>query len=236
MKVVRPTATGVAVARVWEGRTVVCLASGPSVTQEDIELLRRLRARDEIRLVAINDMYLVAPFADVHYFADDRWRRRHEAGIAKAWPWASFTAAEVAQAWRAFPGQRVTITHDTARSDDGVVVMGKGTIEGLSSDPAKLNTGGNSGFQALNLVVLAGAKLIPLVGYDFGYAKGRTHSHDGHPDKQAEANYYGFTANFRTVPNEIAALGVEVINTSMNSRLKRFPMRPLGEVLGAVTA
>ena len=57
---------------------------------------------------------------------------------------------------------------------------GHGT--GLSLDPDKLVTGHNSGFQALNLAVLAGARRILLLGYDGKAGQdGRTHWSGGHP-------------------------------------------------------
>lgn len=226
-------AAGPFVSRAWAGETVVCIASGPSVTAAGLELLRAARERDEIRVIAINDMYLVAPFADVHYFADDKWRRQHEAGVAKRWPWVSFTAAEVKQAWRAFGGQQVTISHWSARDEDGVFILGCGRQDGLSGSPDTLNTGSNSGYQALNLAVLAGGNPIVLVGYDFRYAGGRSHSHDGHADKHPEANYYAFAERFQTMKGPLKERGVEVVNTSLGSVLKVFPIKSLAEVLGA---
>jgi hypothetical protein len=78
------------VSRAWEGKTVVCIAGGPSLTKEQLELVRAARERDAVRVIVINDAYLIAPWADVLYFADARWAKWHVQGVDKSWPWVKF--------------------------------------------------------------------------------------------------------------------------------------------------
>lgn len=59
--------------RPWEGETVVCLASGPSLTAEDCE---RVRASG-LRTIAANDTWRRAPFAHVLYALDPGWWEQH---------------------------------------------------------------------------------------------------------------------------------------------------------------
>lgn len=57
------------VSKVWEGQTVVCIASGPSLTQADCDLVRR----SGLPTVAVNSSWRMARFADVIYAGDAAW-------------------------------------------------------------------------------------------------------------------------------------------------------------------
>ena len=69
------------VPQMWKGQTLAILGGGPSLTAEQVELVRR----SGWRCIAINDTYRLAPWADVHYFCDLRfWGWHHEAPEFKA--------------------------------------------------------------------------------------------------------------------------------------------------------
>lgn len=55
----------------WAGRTVVCMASGPSLTPEDVGLVRGFTR------VVSNDTWRLAPDADALYAADIAWWQVH---------------------------------------------------------------------------------------------------------------------------------------------------------------
>lgn len=58
----------------WDGMTVVCLASGPSLTESDVELVRRWReAAEDRRVIVTNNTFMLAPWADVLYAMDRAW-------------------------------------------------------------------------------------------------------------------------------------------------------------------
>lgn len=91
---------------------------------------------------------------------------------------------------------------------------------GLSFDPAYIHEGGNSGYQAINLAVHFGAKRILLLGYDMG----GKHWFGDHPKSlPVKSNYQIFMDNFATLPNDLKAAGVEVINCSRKTALAVFP-------------
>ena len=56
------------VPRAWVDETAVCIASGPSLTQADVDYVR-----GKARVIVVNNGYLLAPWADVLYAADARW-------------------------------------------------------------------------------------------------------------------------------------------------------------------
>lgn len=62
----------------WAGFTVVCMASGPSLTREDALLVQNWRESAENRRVIVtNTTFKMAPWADVLFAMDSRWWLKH---------------------------------------------------------------------------------------------------------------------------------------------------------------
>lgn len=57
----------------FKGKTVVCIASGPSLTPEDCERVRR----SGFPTIAVNNTWEAAPFCDVVYASDYAWWREY---------------------------------------------------------------------------------------------------------------------------------------------------------------
>lgn len=231
--IVERSADGCKVSRAWEGATVICIASGPSLNQEQVESARLAQARGA-HVIAINDNYLIAPWADVLYFADNRWWQWHNAGVEKRWAWVSFSKEQVRKAFLAFDGQKVSIENAGQRLPDNVdvFVLKNFGPEGLSENPAGLRTGSNSGYQAMNLAVLAGAKRIVLLGYDMRFHNGKSHSHNGHQYPMLEQSYTQYGLKFNTALGQLRQQGVAVLNATPGSALAAFPHASLEQALG----
>jgi len=216
------------VLRSWEGETVVLIGGGWSLTREQVELVGQARDRGLVKVGAVNDAYLWAPWADVHYAADAKWHAWHSQGIDK--PAIGLKADQVRQLWTSFAGEKCTIQNSGGEvADPAVHVMrnraGPGLHSvGLSLDPAYLVTGHNSGFQLINLVVLAGAKRIILLGYDGAQnAKtGATHFHGSHPTPTYVGSYEYYRRAFTTAERPLQQAGVEVINCSPGTAIASF--------------
>lgn len=228
MTLLQRSPRGDCVARAWREKIAICIASGPSLTREQIETTRRARQQDRARVIAINDNYLVAPFADVHYYADIKWRLWHEAGLARAWPWCSFTAEEVKRAFAGFAGQRCTLTCTPAGPDE--YQLRNSLPDGLSLDPHGIATGFNTGHQALNIAALSGAEQILLLGYDGAPTDGRKHAFGEHPDRSV-VPYPFMLAEMKKAAQAIEQLGVRVINCSLQSAIDCFEKMPLDVAL-----
>lgn len=224
------------VLRAWEGKTVVCIASGPSVTREQLERVREARERDLVRVLVTNDMYLVAPWADACYFADAKWWEWHIGGIPREWPWVRFNPDQVKAAHGAFRGQWISIEHPNAIQDQRVHLLRCLATDGLSEDPAGICTGQNSGFQMLNVAALSGGRRIPLLGYDMKNDGSRTHSHDGHRKRgpfMSDKLLGEFAQMFSTMKGALERRGIEVLNCTPGSTIKAFRNASLEEALGA---
>lgn len=229
--VVERGADGCRVVRAWEGATAICIAAGPSLTKEQLDKVKEAHDRG-VKVGVVNDIFLVAPWADVLYAADVRWWGWYQEGLVKKWPWVSFTQEQTRQAMREFAGQRISIENGgSAVKESNVYVLKNLNGERLSDDPRGIHTGSNSGYQLLNICYLAGAKKIILVGYDMGYLNGKSHSHDGHKIKCHETAYHGFARRFDTTVKQLNASGVVVLNATPGSRIGCYPKVSLEEAL-----
>lgn len=207
------------VVRVWEGETVAIIGGGPSLTQEDVDRCKAFKT------IAINNAYLLAPWADVLYFADPRW-----------WGWHKDRPE-----FKAFRGLKVTIEPTCSEVPDDIYALKNwdyigGFRDGLCLEPTGLTTGRNSGYQGLNLAVLAGAKRILLLAFDMRFKDGDSHcrlNHEGghHPIKNNENEFRAYAQKFSTTEHQLKNAGVEVINTSLNSKLETFRKESLESVV-----
>jgi len=201
-----PVPPRASVPRLWPGETVVCVGTGPSLTQADVDA-----CRGRARVIVINDAYTIAPWADVLYAADEKW-----------WTWKKGAPT--------FAGLKYTIDPQR-RAWPGLAVLRNSGQHGLESNPSGLRTGFNSGFQAIGLAVHLGASRIVLLGYDMM----GDHFFGSHPDK-TRPPFAPCLKAFETLPGPLAAAGVEVINATRHTALKTFPCVPLDTILQAVAA
>lgn len=193
------------VPRLCPGGTVVCLGTGPSLTQADVDAVR-----GKATVIAVNDAFRLAPWAEVLYACDAKWFY---------WNWLKGA--------RDFAGLKFALDV-AAKKYFGVTVLKKTGETGLELDPSGLRAGRNSGFQAIGLAVHLGAARILLLGYDMH----GDHFFGQHPDS-SKPPFVICLQRFATLVEPLKAAGVEIINCTPNSALTCFPMQPLREALRA---
>jgi hypothetical protein len=193
--------------------TFACIGGGPSLTQADVD---RLRGRCSV--IAINDAYRLAPWADVLYAADYKWWEYHRGAPD-------------------FTGLKCSIESSIGLYWPGVTVLRNTGPDGLETDPTGLRAGKNGGYQAINLAVHLGATRILLLGYDMSLsADGRSHWFGEHPPTVRDYSPYDeMREAFESLKAPLANAGVEVLNCSRRSALTAFPIVALDEALGAIT-
>lgn len=218
------------VVRAWDGATVVVIGGGLSLTLEQVALVRAAHKAGKVRCIAVNDAYLWAEFADVLYAADSQWWAWQEAGLPK--PLLGMSGYQVRDRFHAFAGERCSIERSGNNiTDEAVHILRnrRAQEQRLSLEPGELATapGKNSGFQAINLAVLAGAKRIPLLGID-----GRPgHFHGGHPRPTPEHFYDAMRRAFSAAEKAFLDAGVSVVNCSPGSAVDSFPKMKLEDAL-----
>jgi hypothetical protein len=215
--------------REWVGLPCVCVATGPSLSEQQLEMVRAWRARDGCRVIAINDNYQCMPWADALYFADHRWWELHRDRPA----------------FRAFRGRKISIENGAGKFTGGDVTVLRnlsfvgGTMGRLSIDPTGIYTGQNSGYQAINVAVLYGCRLIILVGYDMraGEVRGtngvefRHHWFGEHPWRTEPGTYLYFRQEFARMAPTAALNGIRILNATPGSALDAFPMVDLARLV-----
>lgn len=104
----------------------------------------------------------------------------------------------------------------------------------LFGDVGSIGSGGNSGFQALNLAVQFGARRIILVGFDMSSRSG-VHWYGRNnwsmANNPGDDNFRRWIAAFATAAAQLAEAGIEVINASLDSAMKSFPRRSISDAL-----
>lgn len=200
---------GEAPAPQWRGRTVFCLASGPSLTAADVELVR-LTGHPT---VVTNTTFRLAPWADALFAFDAKWWATKD-------PRTGLTHAQ--ETARDFAGRRF------CRSALGVNYG----VESLHVS-SWFRGSGNSGTCAVALALAAGAARIVLLGYDCSFAPdGRRHWHGDHPPGLGNClSIARWPLQFRRVARDAKAASVRVTNASRHTALEQFERIPLEQVL-----
>jgi hypothetical protein len=204
----RPTAAYARVPALCPGGTVVCLGGGPSLHLDDVDY-----CRGKATVVAINDAWRLAPWADALIASDAAW-------------WSYYKGVP------AYTGLKFCLEASAAKWP-GVQVLRNTGAEGLETEPTGVRTGRNTGAAAINLAVHFGASRVLLLGYDME-AKNERNSHwfGAHPiGLRGGSPYPLFRQMFATMVAPLRALDVQVINCSRHTALTCFPRQPLAEGL-----
>lgn len=186
----------------WTGATVVCMASGPSLSAEDVEVVRQWRAGGpDRRVIVVNTTCSIALWADATFAMDQKWWRH----------------PDHAEAIAAFAGERVCIH---AVSGMPVTKLQRPDFKHF----------GNSGTGAVSLAALAGAARVVLLGYDCQRTGGKAHWHGDHP--KGLGNAASMPQWLKKFENAARALrGVEIINCSRATALTCWPRGELSGAL-----
>lgn len=190
---------------IFAGRTIACVAGGTSLSLSQVRAIGIARARDDIRVIAINDAVYPCWFADLLYACDREWLDHHR-GVP------------------GFEGRRVTLSSGRLEPyPDADWLMATGP-EGFEPDPGGLRTAGMSGYQALNLCAHLGASRVLLVGYD---ARGGTKDHwfGQHPDECRREILRPFEKrahHYDKIAGPLLDRGIDVVNCTPGSAITAF--------------
>lgn len=200
--------------RDFEGETAVCIASGPSLSDADVQYVRDMKAAGKCRIFVCNNNYLKVPEADVLFFCDQTF-----------WLWHCMKPE-----FQDFKGTKVTCSMEIGQPD--IKVMKIGRTEGLCFHPDMLSTGGNSGYMQVNLAFHYGIKRVILLGYemqplivkkDDGTEEEKIHWFGDHPQKTPSNFFHQVKGHFETMVPDLESHGLEVINCSVPSAIECFP-------------
>lgn len=192
-------------------KTAVILASGPSLTQEQIDAARA----SGHTTIAINSTWEKIPDATFLYAGDFMFWRVHIKAIRERFKGQCWTQDSSAAArW-------CTTLHHMR----GVNRTGLGA--------KMIHTNGNSGAQAINLAYLWGFKRIILLGFDMRLGPaGEKHHHPDHPKPMVQGQTFpDWIHNAERMAVDLKATTCRVVNCSPGTALRAFPIHDWKEVL-----
>lgn len=202
------------------GGTVICLATGPSLNKEDCEYVRGRGV-----IIAINNAWQLAPFADIFYSSDRKFVT-HYRGIPE------------------FKGLKFSIGSAVGKRNPypqfpDVKVFTNTGFTGLEMSRHGIRNGRNSGFAALGIAYHIGppSKII-LLGYNLSGSGANLHYFGRHPPplSNPDSLLASFRRSFDSIVGPLKDAGVQVWNCTENTSLTCFPCAPLREVLPEIEA
>jgi hypothetical protein len=201
------------VPKVWCADTVYILGGGPSLRNCDIS---QLNGR---HVIAVNNSYKLAYFAEVLFFGDCWWFEAHRTHL-ESFPGIIMTTCQYEI--KAFP-RVIHLRHKLNRF-------------GLSGTRQYVTWNLNAGACAVDLAVNMGAKTIVLLGYDMKQIDGRNNWHSDHRTSNDPGhNPYGeFLLAWPYIAHDAQRMGVKIINATPGSALDLFPVRKPSQILEAL--
>jgi hypothetical protein len=178
-------------------------------------------------VLAINNNYALAPWAEWLYAGDYQWWRCHLRGSHGNKVWK--------EKLDDFRGERWTL--DRKASTDFSLrwiedASGPNKPMRLCKEPGRVYNGANSGFAAINLAYHFGARRILLLGYDMQKTGGKGHWFGDHPPElSSAADFPAFRSYFPLLAEDLAAEGIEVVNCSRATALDVFRKSTVQEEL-----
>lgn len=202
----------------WQGETAVIAATGPSLSESQVNAVRRARKyhAQTINLIAVNDAGLARraplsfPDADVLYAAD--------------WQWWNYYRPN-------FAGIKVSAKAPEHQVDDLIQVEVETSAgNALPSTNEKLVSGGHSGYQALQIALNAGVNRVILLGFDCGAIGGKkTSIENREPEFVKGSPFASWVEHYNAIPG--AYKGREILNASADSAITAFPKISIEEIL-----
>lgn len=182
---------------------VVILASGPSLTKEDIE------ATKSYLTIAVNSTIFSAPHADYCCAYDDKWWEAYGDEVKK------------------LPCQRISCSIRARQL--GAKMIPKVHSKELKTDSA---IGSSSGHHAICYAIMLGATKIILLGFDCQHTNGKRHHHEDYPKGFGNADKpERWIVEHERLAEGAKKLDVRIINCTRQTALECYEQLPLEEAL-----
>lgn len=176
----------------WD--TAVVIGSGPSLTQDQITEIYD----SGCHVIAVNDNYKLAPWADVLFACDIQWWYYHKELVPdniECWT-IEGTGSHFKKRYKYPNLNEVPYIREFDVYDD------------------KVHHGGNSGYIAIQLARLFGAKKIILVGFDHMHTNGKVHWFGDHDKEWFRKNAEDIDRWLDNIERLLRNIDVDVVNCS----------------------
>lgn len=201
----------------WGNKPVAIVGGGSSLKDFDFQRLRL-----QYTVLAVNASMLDLPWADAGFSLDRRAMRD--------W-WPKLRQLTIPQ-YYAVPDLKLKNFNGSATTY--MTFVRRIFSSEFSQVPRYICSGGTSGYGALQLAYLKGAKDITLFGFDYGAINEEWHHNEGHYkfyEAQDDKKWEQWAKNFDRAAIVLEEQGVKVMNASPKSRITAFPKISIEEAL-----
>lgn len=202
----------------WLGETVFVVASGPSLRHVNVDLIRGRK------ILCINSAYELVPFASMVYFGDARWWKAHKHTLVHS-SIAMVTCSGLIKDPRVLWIDRLKpVSPSTGYTDNRNAVASQRTsLQGGMNLAAHLNSNDH-----------VKGKIV-LIAADMGRdpKTGQSHGHQPHkwPARPGNVTWDEQMRHLKWIVEPLKTRGIDVINTSMGSRIPWWPKMTLEDFL-----
>jgi hypothetical protein len=196
----------------WVGKTAVVVATGPSLTLQQVRAIALARLADRCRVIAINESVLPCWFADIAFGGDGKWwEARH--GLPR------------------FPDRKVQLDPAAPPPREGMLLVQRVGPSGYDGRPGYVYTHRNSGAMAVQIADMHKPDRILLVAFDMREVEGRRHWFDRYEDRLNSTPDIGrWVREFRALQTALAG---RLFNTTPGSALDFVPFTDLEMALNS---
>lgn len=234
------------VPKMWEGGEVWILGGGPSIIENfsiPQDIVKSVRFRKEgieayspylaaihkKHVIGINVAYKFGNWVDICFFGDKGFFIKHRNGLShfrKLVVTCSKKAGEKNLNWLKYlPMEKVEGNRGHRKA-------------GISTNPNEVCWNENSGAAAISVAAWTGAKRIILVGFDMTSSPINNEQHFHNEYRQVGANLKPRQLPFNVhlkyweqIKRDADAMGIEILNVSLNSAIKEIPKVHIKELL-----
>jgi hypothetical protein len=230
------------VPKIWDGADVWILGGGPSVASlfgipdqlvYDVRTGQKpmkafspyMKAIHDKQVIGINVAYRLGDWVSIMFCGDKGFVLQHEKEL------------------KSYNGIKVSchsIASKPERNDWKYTPKDNRKGFGITENPYKVSWNLNSGGAAISLACNLGAKRIILLGFDMNIENGYQHFHNAYkrgvikPEDHKRKRGLPFDRHlkgFPTIKADADRLGVEILNTSLNSSIECFKKVDIKELL-----
>lgn len=204
----------------WKDETCFIIGGGPSA-KDTCQKYHEPIINSGVKVIAVNDAFLLFPEADVLYFGDKEWWPDNKDEVKRIFKGQIFTKS-------ARGGELTTHLQAPVENDYRF---------DWSENPLIVG-GHDSGHQAINLAHHFGVSAIFLVGFDMKQMDGQNNWHNRHErfraDKVVAPEKYDITfiPGYNNVAKECARNGILVFNMNPDSALEVFHKLRMEDLFG----
>jgi hypothetical protein len=203
----------------FAGKPCVIVASGPSLTEAQCELVRARKGAGTINVIVVNDNYKRVPNADALVAADQPWWRLHLDTLNKTCP--------NMQRWTCDP-RAATFSANQFHAHSGAGFA-------HATEPG-VKRGSSSGYMAVGLAAKWGATHICLIGFDCQFSPtGQKHWFGDHPLRlPVPQPVERWAEEFDALAGPAKDRGIRLVQCSISTATKKLIRSTLEEELNCV--